>query len=116
MKIESRKTKNGKAKSKIAKQRLDVLLVERGLAESRQRAQALILAGRVRVGNSKALKAGAQVPADAAIEVSGQAAYASRAGAKLAGALEEFGVDPTGMACLDVGCSTGGFTDCLLQR
>jgi len=90
--------------------------VERGLAESRQRAQALILAGRVHVNGAPAQKAGAQVPSDASIEVTGTLAYASRAGAKLAGALDDFGVDPAGRVCLDVGCSTGGFTDCLLQR
>jgi len=90
--------------------------VERGLAESRQRAQALILAGRVRVNGAPVTKAGTQVAADAALEAAAAAAFASRAGEKLAGALEEFGVDPGGRICLDVGCSTGGFTDCLLQR
>jgi len=103
-------------KPKPEKRRLDVLLVERRLAESRQRAQALILAGRVSVNAAPAQKAGALVRSDAAIEVAGGPAYASRAGAKLAGALEDFGVDPAGRVCLDVGCSTGGFTDCLLQR
>jgi 23S rRNA (cytidine1920-2'-O)/16S rRNA (cytidine1409-2'-O)-methyltransferase len=104
-------------KSKPEKRRLDLLLVERGLAESRQRAQALILAGHVRVANTVAAKAGALVSADAAIEVTGaETPYASRAGTKLAGALEDFGVSPSGKTCLDVGCSTGGFTDCLLQR
>ena len=103
-------------KPKPEKRRLDVLLVERGLAESRQRAQALILAGRVHVNAVPAQKAGALVRSDAAIEVTGAPAYASRAGAKLAGALEDFSVDPAGRVCLDVGCSTGGFTDCLLQR
>ncbi len=105
------------SKPKPEKRRLDVLLVERGLAESRQRAQALILAGRVRVKNAAQEKAGAMVPVDAVLEVAeGEPAYASRAGAKLAGALDDFGVDPAGRVCLDVGCSTGGFTDCLLQR
>jgi len=104
-------------KRKAEKRRLDILLVERGLAESRQRAQALILAGRVRVKDAPQQKAGAMVRVDAALEVAeGEPAYASRAGAKLAGALEDFGVDPAGRVCLDVGCSTGGFTDCLLQR
>jgi 23S rRNA (cytidine1920-2'-O)/16S rRNA (cytidine1409-2'-O)-methyltransferase len=93
-----------------------VLLVERGLADSRQRAQALILAGRVHVKGAPAQKAGALVPSDASIEVAEAPAFASRAGAKLAGALDDFGVDPAGRVCLDVGCSTGGFTDCLLQR
>ena len=90
--------------------------MERGLAESRQKAQALILAGRVRVERAPATKAGAQTPPDATIEVTAAPAYASRAGEKLAGALEDFGVDPAGRVALDVGCSTGGFTDCLLQR
>ena len=103
-------------KSKPAKRRLDILLVERNLAESRQRAQALILAGRVRVAGAVAQKAGVLFPADAPIEVAGAPAYASRAGQKLAGALEDFHVDPAGRIALDVGCSTGGFTDCLLQR
>jgi 23S rRNA (cytidine1920-2'-O)/16S rRNA (cytidine1409-2'-O)-methyltransferase len=103
-------------KSKPEKRRLDILLVERGLADSRQRAQALILAGQVRVANAPAAKAGATVPVDAAIEIAGsETFYASRAGAKLQGALEDFGVNPSGKICLDVGCSTGGFTDCLLQ-
>jgi 23S rRNA (cytidine1920-2'-O)/16S rRNA (cytidine1409-2'-O)-methyltransferase len=90
--------------------------VERGLADSRQRAQALILAGRVKVNAEPAQKAGALVRSDASIEVAGAPAYASRAGAKLAGALDDFSVDPAGRVCLDVGSSTGGFTDCLLQR
>jgi len=112
--IAIRKPKSGK--SKTEKRRLDVLLVERGAAESRQRAQALLLAGRVRVGGAPARKAGTLVPVDAPIEVSGGETYASRAGAKLAGALEDLRVNPAGRICLDVGCSTGGFTDCLLQR
>jgi 23S rRNA (cytidine1920-2'-O)/16S rRNA (cytidine1409-2'-O)-methyltransferase len=112
-----RRTTIAKRNPKTEKRRLDVLLVERGLAESRQRAQALLLAGRVRVGGAAARKAGALVAVGVAIEVAGgEVDYASRAGAKLAGALEDLGVDPAGRACLDVGCSTGGFTDCLLQR
>lgn len=99
------------------KQRLDILLVERGLAESRQRAQALILAGQVFVNQQKAAKAGAQVAADAAVEVRGDTLrYVSRGGIKLEGALEDFALDVQGKVCLDVGSSTGGFTDCLLQR
>jgi len=102
---------------KIVKRRLDILLVERGLAESRQRAQALILAGLVRISGTAHAKAGTLVAIDAPLEISrGEPAFASRAGAKLAGALEDFGVDPSGLVCLDVGCSNGGFTDCLLQR
>ena len=104
-------------KTKITKKRLDLLLVERGLAESRQKAQAAVLAGQVRVNGQRADKAGAQVAEDAAIEMAGSALrYASRAGMKLEGALEDFGVRPEGQICLDVGSSTGGFTDCLLQH
>jgi 23S rRNA (cytidine1920-2'-O)/16S rRNA (cytidine1409-2'-O)-methyltransferase len=104
-------------RSKEKKQRLDLLLVERGLVESRQKAQALILAGKIRVNGSRMDKAGTQVPIAARIEEidSGQR-YVSRAGDKLAGALADFGVDPTSRICLDVGSSTGGFTDCLLQH
>jgi 23S rRNA (cytidine1920-2'-O)/16S rRNA (cytidine1409-2'-O)-methyltransferase len=94
------------------KKRLDVLLVERGLAESRAQAQALVMAGLV-PGHSKA---GEQVDEDAPLEVSSPPPYVSRAGHKLANALDAFGVDPSGLDCLDVGASTGGFTDVLLQR
>jgi 23S rRNA (cytidine1920-2'-O)/16S rRNA (cytidine1409-2'-O)-methyltransferase len=94
------------------KKRLDVLLVERGLAESRAQAQALVLAGRV----SGYEKPGMQVDEAAALEVSAPPPYVSRGGEKLAHALDEFGVDPSGRDCLDVGASTGGFTDVLLQR
>ncbi|MCC7341982.1 MAG: TlyA family RNA methyltransferase [Bryobacterales bacterium] len=96
--------------------RLDVLLVERNLATSREKAQAMILAGEVMVDGLKALKAGHPVSGDARIEVAGKPAYVSRGGLKMEGALTAFGIDPTGMICLDVGASTGGFTDCLLQR
>jgi len=96
--------------------RLDVLLVERGLAPSRERAQALILEGAVRVGGEARSKAGEAVLADAPIEVVGPLLpFVSRGGLKLRRALEAFGVDPRGKVCLDVGASTGGFTDCLLQ-
>jgi 23S rRNA (cytidine1920-2'-O)/16S rRNA (cytidine1409-2'-O)-methyltransferase len=106
-----------KSSSKTAKKRLDVLVVERGLAESRQRAQALVLAGQVLVAGQKQTKAGMAVAADARIEILGAAMpYASRGGVKLEGALVDFGVEPAGRVCLDVGSSTGGFTDCLLQR
>jgi 23S rRNA (cytidine1920-2'-O)/16S rRNA (cytidine1409-2'-O)-methyltransferase len=85
--------------------------------ESRQRAQALLLAGRVRVDGAAAQKAGALVAVTAALEISGdETPFASRAGGKLAGALDDLHVDPAGRLCLDAGCSTGGFTDCLLQR
>ena len=105
------------ARTKEKKQRLDLLLTERGLADSRQKAQALILAGKIRVNGLRVDKAGAQVAVAARIEVtdSGQR-YVSRAGDKLAGALEDFGVDPSSRICLDIGSSTGGFTDCLLQH
>jgi 23S rRNA (cytidine1920-2'-O)/16S rRNA (cytidine1409-2'-O)-methyltransferase len=99
------------------KVRADQLLVARDLAPSRARAQALILAGKVYVGNTRIEKAGAMVPEDAPIVVRGaDHPYVSRGGVKLAGALDAFGVDPTGKRCLDLGASTGGFTDCLLQR
>lgn len=102
---------------KPGKARLDVLLVERGLATSRERAQAILLAGQVRVNGVRAEKAGSQVATDARIEIVGETLrYASRGGLKLEGALEDFGVDPRDRICLDVGSSTGGFTDCLLQR
>ena len=94
------------------KKRLDVLLVERGLAESRAQAQALVMAGRV-PGHSKP---GEQVAEDAPLEVTAPPPYVSRAGHKLANALDAFGIDVTGLDCLDVGASTGGFTDVLLQR
>jgi len=95
-----------------AKKRLDLLLVERGLAETRAQAQALVMAGRVR-GYSKA---GQQVAEDAEIELVAKAPFVSRGGEKLAHALDLIGVDPAGKDCLDVGASTGGFSDCLLQR
>jgi len=99
------------------KKRLDLLLVERNLAESRQKAQALILAGEVRVNGQRAEKAGASFAADARIEIAGKGSrYASRAGEKLEGALQDFGVSPAGKVCLDAGSSTGGFTDCLVQH
>jgi 23S rRNA (cytidine1920-2'-O)/16S rRNA (cytidine1409-2'-O)-methyltransferase len=94
------------------KKRLDVLLVERGLAETRTQAQALVMAGLVPGYD----KPGQQVEEDADLELIGRPAYVSRGGDKLAHALEAFGVDPAGRDCLDVGASTGGFTDVLLQR
>jgi len=104
-------------KPKSEKKRLDLLVVERGLAESRQKAQAMILAGEVRVDGNRGDKAGTLVPTTARIEISGASAkYASRGGFKLEGALEDFGVTIEGKTCLDIGASTGGFTDCLLQR
>lgn len=99
-----------------AKTRVDQLLVERGLAESRERAQALILAGYVLVNGQKATKPGHGVAGDAAIEVTERMPYVSRGGYKLAAALDHWGISVEGTTCLDVGASTGGFTDCLLQR
>src|SRR5277367_2150066 len=101
----------------MAKVRLDQLLVSRGLAPSRGRAQALVLAGEVSVAGLRVDKAGTFVPEDAAVEVRvPDHPYVSRGGVKLAGALDAFAVDVTGLRCLDLGASTGGFTDCLLQR
>ena len=97
-------------------QRLDALLVERGLAESRSRAQGLILSGSVRVGDEVVTKAGSRVSPNEPLAVERGGRFASRAGEKLDGALEEFGVSVTGRACLDAGASTGGFTDALLRR
>jgi 23S rRNA (cytidine1920-2'-O)/16S rRNA (cytidine1409-2'-O)-methyltransferase len=94
------------------KKRLDVALVERGLAETRSQAQALVLAGRVRGYD----KPGTQVDDNAELELEAPPQYVSRGGEKLAHALEAFGVDPAGRDCLDIGASTGGFTDVLLQR
>ncbi len=98
------------------KTRLDQLLVERGLAESRSRAQALIMAGRVTVGGVVADKAGTGVSEDAEVEVTEPPRYVSRGGEKLETGLRAFAIDVTGLRCLDVGASTGGFADCLLQH
>jgi 23S rRNA (cytidine1920-2'-O)/16S rRNA (cytidine1409-2'-O)-methyltransferase len=101
----------------VARARLDHLLVERGLAPSRARAQAIVLAGKVFVCGARVDKAGALVDEDATIAVGApDHPYVSRGGVKLAGALDAFGVDVCGRRCLDVGASTGGFADCLLQR
>jgi 23S rRNA (cytidine1920-2'-O)/16S rRNA (cytidine1409-2'-O)-methyltransferase len=97
------------------KLRLDRLLVERGLAESREKAQALIMAGEVSVNRQKAAKAGQMIGEDAAIEVLARPPFVSRGGIKLAAALTHFGIDVTGLICTDIGSSTGGFTDALLQ-
>ncbi|MDP8991321.1 MAG: TlyA family RNA methyltransferase [Acidobacteriota bacterium] len=98
------------------KVRVDQLLVERGLAESREKAQALIIAGQVLVNGQKAMKPGHSVAGESRVEVLERMPYVSRGGYKLAGALEHWALDVTGWICLDVGASTGGFTDCLLQR
>ena len=102
---------------KCTRKRLDVLLVERSLAGSRQKAQAMILAGEIAVDGKRVQKAGAQVADSARIEVHSRLQqYVSRGGFKLEGALRDFGIDPRGRVCLDIGSSTGGFTDCLLQH
>lgn len=99
------------------KERLDVLLTQKGLCDSRSRAQALIMSGEVYVNGLKCDKAGTAVEVEARIEVRGNACpYVSRGGLKLEKALRDFGVDPTGFVCSDSGASTGGFTDCLLQK
>jgi 23S rRNA (cytidine1920-2'-O)/16S rRNA (cytidine1409-2'-O)-methyltransferase len=99
------------------KTRIDKLLVERGLAASRERAQAIVLAGRVLVNSQKVEKAGASVEPDAEIRVLGEdLKYVGRGGLKLEGALEHWKIDLAGRTCLDVGASTGGFTDCMLQH
>ncbi len=99
-----------------ARERLDRLLVERGLAPSREQAARLILAGRVFVDGERVDKAGRQVGASAVVEVKARPPYVSRGGEKLAHALEAFGISVAGRTCLDVGASTGGFTHCLLSR
>jgi 23S rRNA (cytidine1920-2'-O)/16S rRNA (cytidine1409-2'-O)-methyltransferase len=97
--------------------RLDILLVERGLAESRQRAVALILAGKVKVDGCQASKAGQRVSTEAKVELVAQnQTYVSRGGFKLASALDSFSLQVNNLVTMDVGASTGGFTDCLLQR
>ncbi len=100
----------------MTKKRLDVALVERGLCESRQKAQAAIMAGLVLVNGQKVTKAGAPVDETAAIEVKGPAIpYVSRGGLKLEKAMKLWGIDLTGKVCADIGASTGGFSDCMLQ-
>jgi 23S rRNA (cytidine1920-2'-O)/16S rRNA (cytidine1409-2'-O)-methyltransferase len=97
------------------KTRLDRLLVERGLAESREKAQALIMAGEVTVNSQKASKPGQSVESASALEVLARPPFVGRGGLKLAAALRHFAIDATGKVCLDIGASTGGFTDALLQ-
>jgi 23S rRNA (cytidine1920-2'-O)/16S rRNA (cytidine1409-2'-O)-methyltransferase len=102
---------------KVLKLRVDQLLVERGLAESRTRAQALVLAGTVFSGETKLAKPGQTLSADAPLEVRGRDhPWVSRGGIKLAHALEHFGLDPLGVTAMDIGSSTGGFTDVLLSK
>jgi 23S rRNA (cytidine1920-2'-O)/16S rRNA (cytidine1409-2'-O)-methyltransferase len=101
----------------MKKGRLDVLVHERGLAESVTRAQALILAGQVVVNDQRVDKPGTQVPLDAEVRLKGEVIpYVSRGGLKLKGALDAFSLDVRGAVCADIGASTGGFTDCLLQE
>ena len=102
---------------RATKMRLDLLLVERGLISSRERARAMVLAGRVLVREQKIDKPGTSVPQDSPVRLLGEdQPYVSRGGLKLAAALKHWKIDITGRACLDVGASTGGFTDCLLQH
>ncbi|MGC9332999.1 MAG: TlyA family RNA methyltransferase [Anaerolineae bacterium] len=100
----------------VRKERLDLLLVERGLAESRQQAQRLIMAGQVLVDDQPVDKPGTRVPVASSLRASSNPPYVSRGGLKLEAALEAFGIDVQGRVAADVGASTGGFTDCLLQR
>jgi 23S rRNA (cytidine1920-2'-O)/16S rRNA (cytidine1409-2'-O)-methyltransferase len=101
----------------MAKERIDKVMLERGLVESRTRAQALILAGQVLVREQRVDKPGQLIDPDAEIRIKGETLrYASRGGLKLEAALRDFSIDPSGKNCLDVGASTGGFTDCLLQH
>jgi 23S rRNA (cytidine1920-2'-O)/16S rRNA (cytidine1409-2'-O)-methyltransferase len=97
------------------KKRLDRMIADRNLAESREKAQALIMAGEVLVDGQKAMKAGQLVSPEARIEVTAKLRYVGRGGLKLEGALQHFGIDVTGLVAADFGSSTGGFTDCLLQ-
>jgi 23S rRNA (cytidine1920-2'-O)/16S rRNA (cytidine1409-2'-O)-methyltransferase len=106
-----------KDESRIAPLRLDQLLVDRGLFASREQARRAVMAGIVQVDGRRVDKPGTDVPAAARLEVQGpKEPFVSRAGRKLAAALDRFAIDPAGRVCLDVGASTGGFTDCLLQR
>jgi len=114
---DSNSSDNSVEKTKAGKTRLDVLIFERGLAPSRERAQALLLAGSVLVNGQKMTKPGAQVASDARVEIIGeQPKYVSRGGLKLEGALADFAISPVGKICMDIGSSTGGFTDCMLQN
>jgi 23S rRNA (cytidine1920-2'-O)/16S rRNA (cytidine1409-2'-O)-methyltransferase len=111
--------KPGAMRAKIMRERLDVLLLARGLAPSRERARALIMAGEVRVSGQPVTKAGTLGPTDAEIALAAAASetrFVSRGGLKLERALDRFHLDPAGSTCVDVGASTGGFTDLLLQR
>ena len=100
----------------MTKVRVDVLLVQRGLAESRSQAQRLVMAGQVRASGQIVYKPAIKVPADIPLEVEQAAQFVSRGGEKLLAALDGFDLNPAGQICADVGASTGGFTDCLLQH
>jgi 23S rRNA (cytidine1920-2'-O)/16S rRNA (cytidine1409-2'-O)-methyltransferase len=101
----------------MRKERFDKLLVEKGVVQSRERAKALIMAGRVAVEGNRIDKPGIQVDVDAQLQIQGgDSSYVSRGGEKMEGALKVFGIDPTLMVVMDVGASTGGFTDCILQK
>lgn len=99
-----------------ATERADALLVARGLCDSREQAKRLIMAGEVLCGTARVSKPAAKLPVDAELHVKERPKYVGRGGLKLEGALDVFGIDPVGWVCVDVGASTGGFTDCLLQR
>jgi 23S rRNA (cytidine1920-2'-O)/16S rRNA (cytidine1409-2'-O)-methyltransferase len=106
----------GASRARPARERLDVLLMARGLAPSREQARALIMAGEVRVAGRLVTKAGTLVAKDAEVATASETRFVSRGGLKLERALDVFQLDPTGYICVDVGASTGGFTDILLQR
>ena len=108
--------RNPKPKTSIVKSRLDQLLVARGLFESREKARRAIMAGQVRVAGQVADKASREFTEDAVVEVAVPDRYVGRGGHKLEAALAHFGIHPEGLVCLDIGASTGGFTDCLLQH
>src|SRR4051812_7909242 len=101
---------------RVPRVRLDELLVRRGHAPSREKARALVLAGQVTIPGSQTAKPGQLVPEDLPLDLKARDPYVSRGGVKLAHALNAFNIDPTGRVCADVGASTGGFTDCLLQQ
>src|SRR5437868_523270 len=103
-------------RTKPKKTRLDIFLVDRGFFPSREQAQRAIMAGEVRVGEAVIDKASAKVASDAALVIDESPRYVGRGGTKLEGALRYFGISVVGMRALDIGASTGGFTDCLLQR
>ena len=101
----------------MTKERLDKLLVDRGIVQSRERARAMIMAGKVAVEGRRIDKPGVQINVEARLQLQGgDSSYVSRGGEKMEGALKAFGIDPKGMVVMDVGASTGGFTDCILQK